>query len=204
MNQAPAPKIINEEAELVLMSSVRPHPENPREGDIGDIFESIKENGFWGHIVCQRSTGFILIGNHRYLAAMQIGMKKIPVVWVEVDDDRARRIMLRDNRSSDKASYNLQRLVETLTDLETTTELKLGATGFEPEDLNDLINDLTRAATRRDPDEEKPKKQKGEEKLAIVLVCENEDQQAEMFEEITSLGYSPAKANLNARTKLTI
>ena len=51
--------------ELVAPRALRPHPRNPRRGDVDAIEESIAENGFYGCVVAQRSTGYILAGNHR-------------------------------------------------------------------------------------------------------------------------------------------
>jgi ParB-like chromosome segregation protein Spo0J len=58
-------KIINQEYELVPTGRLRPHPRNVNRGDLAVIAESIAQNGFYGAVVAQRSTGYILAGNHR-------------------------------------------------------------------------------------------------------------------------------------------
>ena len=141
MAVAAAQGVINENVELVAASSLSAHPDNPRQGDLGAIYESIKANGFYGTIVAQRSSGRILAGNHRWLAAQDAGIDEVPVCWVDVDDDTARRILLADNRTNDLASYNDQALAELLTliELETGT---LDGTGYDKDALDDLLNDL--------------------------------------------------------------
>lgn len=127
---------------MVGVESVRPHPKNPRQGDVGAICESIEANGFYGAIVAQRSTGFVLAGNHRLMAAKAQGLTEIPCVWVDVDDDRALRILLADNRTNDLASYDDTVLAALLSDLANTSDLV--GTGYDGDDLDELIADLAR------------------------------------------------------------
>ena len=68
---------VQEYAELPI-DDVRPHPDNPRQGDIGAIVTMIREDGWHGTIVVQKSTGYILAGNHRWRAARLVGMTTIP------------------------------------------------------------------------------------------------------------------------------
>src|SRR6185312_6845095 len=79
---------------------------NPRQGDIGALHESIEHNGFYGALIAQKSTGKILAGNHRYQAAVQRGATTLPVIWVDVDSDQARRIVIADNRLNDRADWD--------------------------------------------------------------------------------------------------
>jgi hypothetical protein len=66
----PCPPTFHDQAyELVEVGELEPHPDNPREGNVDAIAESVEANGFSGAIVAQRSTGHVLAGNHRLLAA---------------------------------------------------------------------------------------------------------------------------------------
>lgn len=133
-------EILNHSTEMVAIDTLRPHPQNPRQGDIGAIHESIRANGFYGQVVVQKSTGRILVGNHRWRAAMAAGATEIPVTWVDVDDDRALRILLVDNRTNDLASYDDEALAVLLRELADGTGL--GGTGYDGDDLDRLIADL--------------------------------------------------------------
>ena len=119
--------------ERVPLDRLRPHPENPRRGQVGAILSSIEAHGFYGAVMAQRSTGHVLAGNHRLLAAAEAGLAELPVVWVDVDDDEARRILLADNRSSDLASYDEAGLAELLGVLE-DTNAGLAGTLFDAND----------------------------------------------------------------------
>jgi len=148
--------ILNSETKLEPIDAIRPHPRNPREGDVGAIHESIEANGFYGSILAQKSTGFILAGNHRHQAAMQQGAEQIPVTWVDVDDDHALRILLADNRTNDVASYNEDELANILQELAHNTGT-LAGTGYDGDALDELLEDLGREPQTTegltDPDE---------------------------------------------------
>ena len=114
----------------VPIDSVIPHPDNPRLGDVDAIATSIEANGFYGALIVQASTRFILAGNHRWRAAKQLGLAKVPAIVVDVTDEMARRILVVDNRSSDLASWDEPALVALLESLPT-----LEGTGFDLADL---------------------------------------------------------------------
>jgi DNA modification methylase/PII-like signaling protein len=126
--------ILNDRTEMVDVGSVEPHPRNPRVGNIDVIVESIQENGFFGALVVQRSTGYILVGNHRYKAALALDMNEVPVMFVDVDDEKALKILLVDNKASDEATYNDQVLYEILKEI-AEDPVDLVGTGF---DLNEM------------------------------------------------------------------
>ena len=128
---------IEQDYEMVPVDRLSTHPENARRGNTEVIRESIRTNGFYGACVVQRSTGRILVGNHRYLAAVEEGLAEVPVVWVDKSDEEARRLLLVDNRSTDLASYDYTVLLRLLDEQKEETSL-LG-TGWDDEDLVRLL-----------------------------------------------------------------
>lgn len=141
-------RVINQEHVTAPIDAIRPHPRNPRQGDVGAIHESIENNGFYGSVIAQKSTGYILAGNHRWQAARQAGATEIPVTWVDVDDDHALRILLADNRTNDLANYDNEALAEILKDLHAETGTLIG-TGYDGDDLDELLEDLGRDTDHR-------------------------------------------------------
>jgi ParB-like chromosome segregation protein Spo0J len=122
--------------EWVPLSAVKEHPQNPRIGEVEKIKASIEENDFYTPIVAQRISGYILIGNHRWKAAKEVGLKEIPVIFHDVSDIRAKAIMLSDNRSSDKSRYRDDALIELLDELAEMDELE--ASLFTEDELDAL------------------------------------------------------------------
>ena len=100
--------------EETAVDAIACHPKNARKGNVERIVESIRANGFYNPLIVQKSTNYILAGNHRYKAAVELGMETVPVVFVECDDRQARRIMLADNKTSDRGGYEKDALAELL------------------------------------------------------------------------------------------
>ena len=135
-------QIINQKHELVAVDRLKPHPKNPNVGSVEAIQASIDENGWYGAIIAQHSTGYILVGHHRYQAAVQAGAEKVPVFWVDVDDSRALKILLADNRTAELAHRDDELLAEVLRELAGTDDGLLG-TGYDTEDLEQLLTGLS-------------------------------------------------------------
>ena len=117
------------------------HPKNPRKGNVDLIIESIEENGFYGALIVQKSTGYILAGNHRFVAGTEIGMEEFPVIFVDVDDRKALKILLADNKTSDDGTYDNSILFEVLQEFSIDDNL-LG-TGYSLEDFEKIKLDDT-------------------------------------------------------------
>lgn len=126
--------------ERVACSSLTVHPENPREGDVGGIAESLKTNGQFRPLVVQRSGSVVLAGNHTLLAARSIGWKEIDVTFLDVDDETALRILVADNRYAALGRDDPAQLATILADL-AASEAGLPGTGFDGDDLDALIAD---------------------------------------------------------------
>lgn len=133
----PEPTIINQETRLVSVEDIATHPKNPNRAEIARIVESIEENGFYGTIVVQRSTGYIIKGNHTYRAAVAAGLEEVPVTYVEIDDDRAVRIMIADNRIAEFGERDEEVLAELMKGLD-----GLEGTGYSEEEFADLLAEL--------------------------------------------------------------
>lgn len=136
------------EVTYVRPDAVTVHPENPRRGDVDAIAESIDANGLYRPVIVQESTGHILAGNHTYLAAVQHGEEEIPVVYLDVNTEQARRIMLADNRHADLGDYDDEMLTAVLNSLP-----DLEGTGYTDDDLQALLDAQEPAFT---PEEGEP------------------------------------------------
>jgi len=128
------------EQRYVALKQLRPHPENPRRGDLAAIRQSLEQNGQYRPIVVNRPTMEVLAGNHTLLAARQLGWQQIAATFVDVDAEQARRILLVDNRTNDLADYDAQALVEMLTELG-----DLEGSGYDQHALGELLDELSPA-----------------------------------------------------------
>lgn len=141
-------RILDQRFEEVRVDLIKPHPQNPNKGDVDEIGASITDNGFYGACVVQRSSGYILVGNHRWEAAKAAGLAVVPVLWVDVDDDRADRIAAVDNRTAELGRRDERRLAALLSKLSDDTGLH--GTGYDDDDLQALLERV------RGPDPEPP------------------------------------------------
>lgn len=132
-----------------------PYPGNPRRGDQHAITTSIRDLGMYAGVVIQRSTGHILVGNHRRHAVADLGGTTIPADYVDVDDTRAAQIVARDNLTSDRGGYDTGAQVALLAAL--AEQEQLAGSGYTEEDLEALRRALAAEQggpeQRTDPDD---------------------------------------------------
>jgi DNA modification methylase len=131
-----------QEYRIAELSELREHPDNPRLGDVGAISVSIEANGMYGALVVQKSTMYVLAGNHRLKALRALNRKRVPVIIRDVDDVTAMRILLGDNRHSDLASYDNVKLAELL--IQAALDGNLLGTGYDGDDVDQLLTDARR------------------------------------------------------------
>ena len=132
--------------QTVPIASLVAHPRNPRRGDLEAMKDSLRHHGQYRPIVVNRSTGEVLAGNHVFRAAQELGWEEIDVAYVDVSNDEATRIVLVDNRTSDLATYDEELLVELLSGLG-----DLSGTGFDEDDLDELLDEVAPRALEDEP-----------------------------------------------------
>jgi ParB family chromosome partitioning protein len=86
---------------ILPIDQLDPNPHQPRQvmGDLSELMASIAEKGIIEPIIVrQRGRRFqIVAGERRYQAAVQVGLREVPVVIREVDDDEVIEIALIEN-----------------------------------------------------------------------------------------------------------
>jgi ParB family transcriptional regulator, chromosome partitioning protein len=86
---------------MVPIEQIDPNPDQPRQvmGDLTELIASISEKGILEPLVVrQRASRFqIVAGERRYQAAVQVGLKEIPVVIRDVDDNEMTELALVEN-----------------------------------------------------------------------------------------------------------
>lgn len=86
---------------IVPIDTVDPNPNQPRQvmGDLSELMASVAEKGIIEPIIVrQRGRRFqIVAGERRYQAAVQVGLREVPIVIREVDDAEMIEIALIEN-----------------------------------------------------------------------------------------------------------
>jgi ParB family chromosome partitioning protein len=86
---------------LLPIDQIDPNPDQPRQamGDLSELMASIAEKGIIEPLVVRARAGRyqIIAGERRYQAAVQIGLRELPVVVRDVDDEEVIELALVEN-----------------------------------------------------------------------------------------------------------
>ena len=122
---------------VVPIDSVELHPRNPRQGDVAAIAASLARFGLQKPVVVQRSTGYVVAGNHVLRAALSLGWTEIAANVEDLDDAEAIAFMLADNRTADLGGYDDTMLAAILAEQQEVDNL--AATGYDADDVAALL-----------------------------------------------------------------
>jgi ParB-like chromosome segregation protein Spo0J len=167
-----------DQIERVRVDSLTLHPQNARRGDVKAIATSLRVNEQFSPIVVQASTRYVLSGNHTLMAARELGWEEIDTVFVDVDDDRAYKIMLAANRTADIGGYDNDALAELLSYLDGDYE----GTGYTDADVAALI------IPPQLPEEGDAPIEDTETTWGVIVECLDEQQQTELLERLAAEG----------------
>jgi len=117
---------------------VRQHPDNPNNGDVDIVIESIQVNGYVNPIIVQEETGFIVAGNTRYAAMLALGQTAIPAIKVRQTDEGAKRYLVADNQTARLARMDESQLATILQELK-ESDIGIIGTGFDQNSMEDLL-----------------------------------------------------------------
>jgi ParB-like chromosome segregation protein Spo0J len=121
---------------------------NARRGDVEKVAESLDANKQYKPIVVNRGTitgrpNEILAGNHTVKGAKKLSWRHVDVMWVDLDEEQARRIVLADNGTTDDAGYDTALLAELLETQRNEVGNLIGTT-YADEVLGKLMVEMNR------------------------------------------------------------
>lgn len=121
----------------VKISDIKPYFNNPRDNSNAVIptMESIKRYGFIKPIICDKE-GVIICGHTRYLAAFRLGHEFVPVIYSDMDEEKAKHFRIADNKVAEKSEYDEEKLYNEIRNLEIPESMQ----AFFFEDLSHLLN----------------------------------------------------------------
>jgi ParB-like chromosome segregation protein Spo0J len=131
------------EIKKVDISSLKPHPKNPRvhpDSLIGKIQSSIKEFG-WTSPILVSADGYILAGHARLKAAHKMGLRQVPVICLPLDGVKADAYMIADNKLQEGSSWDYERLAGLLQDL-SDGAVNLKTTGFSEAEISSILHEI--------------------------------------------------------------
>jgi len=178
--KAPSSGISVLETVEVPLADLQPFPGNPRNGDIEAIEESVAAHGQFRALVVQKSTNYVIAGNHTLHALLGRGYETGLVHYLDVDDEQAKRILLADNRLNDRASYDDAQLATLLQSLAGD----FTGTGYDDRALEKVLAQIAKDEQQQLGTEP----QLGATEYRLVILCESEQQQGELLERLEGEG----------------
>ena len=148
------------EVQYIPLADIVEADNNPKDHDIGQIYQSIKRFGFTQPIMMNENTGKLLAGHGRLqtLQTMKDAGEKVPTRIKEKDGDwlvpvlkgisfeddmEAQAYLIADNRLTELGGWNTGDLVESLQEM-IENGLDLDGIGYDFEDLENLVLDIDR------------------------------------------------------------
>ncbi|WKS56806.1 DNA methyltransferase [Corynebacterium accolens] len=151
------------EHQTIPLLQLNHYAKNPRRGDVQAIKGSIIANGIFRPVIVNKGTytdkpNEILAGNHTVKAIRELAeenpddprWQEVEVWMVDVDAERAARIVLADNRTADLGSYDNEELLGLLNMMDGD----LDGTGYDEEYLDSLEEIVKLENSTQDPNDE--------------------------------------------------
>jgi ParB-like chromosome segregation protein Spo0J len=176
-------------AEWVPISALKPWKDNPRINDraVADVAQSIRRFGFGAPIIARKADGEVIAGHTRLKAAVQLGLERVPVRFLDLDPVDAHLLALADNKTGELAEWDDKMLGAILAEMK-AQEIDLTAgTGFSDGEIDKLIDGahgIVEELTGSEPDEDGYKEQYG-----VIVVCRDEGEQERVYNELHERGY---------------
>lgn len=125
------------EIKIVALTEIQPYFNNPRNNSnaVPPVMESIRRFGFTKPIICDKN-GVIIAGHTRYAAAACLGLTEVPVIYSDMDDEKAKLFRIADNKLAEKSEYDEDALREELAALQLPDDMQ----PFFFEDIKEFIS----------------------------------------------------------------
>ena len=159
------------------IEEIKPYEKNPRKNDgaVDAVASSIKEFGFKVPVVIDKDN-VIVCGHTRYKAAQKLGLQVVPcVVADDLTGEQIKAYRLADNKVSELAEWDIDLLGE---ELDGIFDIDMSDFGFDLSEEED-------AQTEREDLSDKVG-----ETYEVIIECDNEEQQEQIYNKLIGDGYS--------------
>ncbi|HZA25538.1 MAG TPA: ParB N-terminal domain-containing protein, partial [Dehalococcoidia bacterium] len=125
------------------IEELRPDPANPRrigDQELESLTRSIREFGLVDPIIARRKSKTVIGGHQRLIAARRLGLKQVPVVFLDLSPEQARLLNLGLNRIG--GTWDQELLARLLAELKEVPDVDLSLTGFGEDELRKYLRGL--------------------------------------------------------------
>ena len=125
------------------IGELRQDPANPRrisDDELDSLTRSIRQFGLVDPIIARREDKTVIGGHQRLIAARRLGLKQVPVVFLDLSPEQARLLNLGLNRIGGTWDHEL--LARLLAELRDIPDVGLSLSGFSEEELKRYLKGL--------------------------------------------------------------
>jgi DNA modification methylase len=141
--------------EYVTPQQLKPAAYNPRKIEpsaLKSLARGIAEFGIVDPLIIRRSDHMVIGGHQRLKVALAAKMDKVPVVYVDVDDQQAAALNVLLNNPNAQGDWDMPKLAEVLGELD-ANGFDATLTGFDDKELERLLTYYKGIDGKTDPDE---------------------------------------------------
>ena len=176
-------------AEMVVMKvdELRPSPYNPRKDltpsdlEYRQIKRSIERWGLVENLVYNNRTGFLVGGHQRLKVLQELNIDEIPVAVVDLDENEEAALNVALNKLD--GQWDMPKLAELLSKLD-SEGYDATLTGFTVAEMEQIIIGPDTIQEQGFESEE------WQSRFEVVVECENETDQENLFKNLTEQGYT--------------
>ena len=132
---------MNLEVAYVATTDLIPYANNPRthsDQQVAQVAASIQEFGFNNPILIDEHNS-IIAGHGRLAAAQKLNMNTVPTILLEgLSEAQRKAYIIADNKLTENSAWDYE-LLEIEIDRLKEFDLNLDLTGFEPQELQDIL-----------------------------------------------------------------
>lgn len=169
----------------VPIADLHPDPANARrhpERNLEAIKASLSMFGQRHPIIVQKQGMIVRAGNGRLAAAKALGWTEIAAIMVDDDNVTATQFAIADNRTAELAEWDNESLGALLEEMD---EQDREALAFSREEFEKLLGSLEPEEPSGDPSSVL-----GDLIFSVQVMCDTEEQQAELIERLSTEGYT--------------
>jgi hypothetical protein len=137
----------------VPIDDLKADPANPRrisDAELEALTRSIREFGLIDPIIARKEDRTVIGGHQRLLVARRLGLKSVPVTFLDITKEKAQLLNVALNRIS--GSFDQELLARLMAGLNTTPDLDLTLSGFDDKDIKQMLRSLESREKRERPE----------------------------------------------------
>jgi len=126
--------------EYVDIDDLKPWADNPRDNEeaVAEVARSIERFGFASPILAREEDSEIIAGHTRYKAARKLGLRKVPVRYINLNPVDSHLLALADNKIAERANWDQQALGDIMKSLD-GIDADISGLGWSEDELKELI-----------------------------------------------------------------